>query len=205
MNGMDSPLDALALNYLSYGLLTAVSNIWAWIAVITAAFSFWKIRALSSPLVSRPEQRQDAASTSSLPPKMAAVEAAKPTAVYPGETGHLLSASLTTSFCVIESEGSPKGKFSLYYTWDDFRECDESGGEDEGNGGCNGGGAAVMSENLERRWDDWERMMVVRMGDTGWYRCQDLKVLDGSVVRLWDGGRRWRDAAAVVTDGGGAW
>ncbi|KAI3447244.1 hypothetical protein Pfo_003909 [Paulownia fortunei] len=200
MNALDSPLEALALNYLSYGFLTAINNIWAWVAVITAAVSFWRIRASSSPLVSIPEQRgssQDAASTSSSPPHMAGeVEAAEPTTVStPGETKQLLSPLMTTSCCVLESEGSPKVKFSLYFNEDDFREGDE-GGEDEDSGGCNGGGA-VVSEKLGWWCDDWERTMVVRMGDMGWYRCQDLKVLDGSVVRLWDGRRR-RDAAAAA-------
>ncbi|KAK4432775.1 hypothetical protein Salat_1039700 [Sesamum alatum] len=189
-----SPLEALALNYLSYGFLTAVNSVWTWVAVITAAVSFWRIRASSSPLVSRPEPRGsilDAVSTSSWSPPKTAEEVGPASASTPGETKHLLSAGPTAS-CGLE--GSSKVKFSLCYNEDVFRESDE-GGEDEDDGGCNGGRAVVMSGESGWWCDDvWERTTVVRMGDMGWYRCQDLAAIDGSVVRLW-GGRRRRAAA----------
>ncbi|KAK4391903.1 hypothetical protein Sango_1968100 [Sesamum angolense] len=178
-----SPFEAIALDYLSYGFLTAFNSVWTWVAVITAALSFWSIRALSSPLVSMTEpvdSIQDALSASE-------EEFGHASASTPGETKHLLSAGPTTSCGVAEGEGSSKVKFSLCYDEDIFRESDE-GGEDEDDGGKIG-------------WwcdDVWERTTVVRMGDMGWYRCQDLAALDGSVVRLW-GGRRRRPAA-----GGGA-
>jgi hypothetical protein len=35
-------------------------------------------------------------------------------------------------------------------------------------------------------WEERE-MAVRRKGDLGWYRHLDMAVLDGSVVRLWDG------------------
>lgn len=41
-------------------------------------------------------------------------------------------------------------------------------------------------------WDNWEKVMRMRIGGgdhMGWYRYQDLTVLDGNVVRLWDGCR----------------
>ncbi|KAG6389413.1 hypothetical protein SASPL_150881 [Salvia splendens] len=55
---LDSPLEALAFNYLSYALLTAVNNIWAWLAV-----SFWRIRVLSTPIavVAVPERVEEIA------------------------------------------------------------------------------------------------------------------------------------------------
>ncbi|KAL7091922.1 hypothetical protein ACP275_12G133500 [Erythranthe tilingii] len=187
MKVLDSPFESLAASYLSYGVFTAVNNILrAWIAVFTASVSWWRIsRALSSspspvPLLSRPEQRGAAALTSPPPPppprpELAAVEVAEPT---------------TSCEC------SPKGKyFSMYNNYDN--EYDdvirgsggEQGGEEDVDGGCkiNGGASAVVIEKLGRRVDDWERVMVVvKMGDMGWYRCQDFDVLDGSVVRLWD-------------------
>ncbi|KAK6152060.1 hypothetical protein DH2020_014695 [Rehmannia glutinosa] len=116
-----APVEALALNYLSYGFLTAVNNIWAWVAVITAAVGLWRMKASSSP--------RKVAALASSPEKMAAAAVEEVTV----ET----SASTTTSFSV--SEG------------------------------------------------------------------KDLKVLDGSVVRLWDGRRRRRDAACLVADGGLIW
>ena len=44
MNALDSPLEALALDYINVGFLTIVNNLWTWVAVITAAVSFWRIR-----------------------------------------------------------------------------------------------------------------------------------------------------------------
>ncbi|EYU28305.1 hypothetical protein MIMGU_mgv1a021094mg, partial [Erythranthe guttata] len=171
MKVLDSPFESLAVSYLSYGVYTAVNNmLWAWIAVFTASVSWWRItRALSSspspvPLLSRPEQ-----STPPPPPRPepAAVEVA-------GEP---------TTSC----ECSPKGKYFSMYNYDN-----EQGGEDDVDGGSNiNGGGSVVVEKLGRRVDDWERVMVVmKMGDMGWYRCQDFDVLDGSVVRLWDDDRR---------------
>ncbi|KAL0410383.1 UNVERIFIED_CONTAM: hypothetical protein Slati_3628000 [Sesamum latifolium] len=209
MNALDSPLEALALNYLSYGFLTAVNNIWAWVAVITAAVSFWRIRALSSaPVSTSPEPRcrsQDTASTSSsAPPKVAERAAAEPAAVSTAGEAQLSSAPTKTSCPTLEREGSTKTKFSLYYEEDDFREDDE-GGENEDDGDR----AAVVGEKSGRCVsEDWERMMVVvRTGDMGWYRWQDRAVFDGSVVRLWDQGRgrRRRQAAALLVDGGVGW
>ncbi|KAI3443518.1 hypothetical protein Pfo_000183 [Paulownia fortunei] len=200
MTALDSPLEVLALNYLSYGFLTAVNNIWAWVAVITAAVSFWSIRALSSPPVSTPELRSrshDAASTSAGPPKVPERAAVEPATVSTPDETQLLSAPTKTSCRTLEREGGTKTKFSLYYKEEDFREDDE-GGENDGRG------TAVMSEKLGSWCDDWERMMVMRMGDMGWYRCQDTTVLDGSVVRLWDERRRGH-AAALLMDGGVAW
>ncbi|KAL0426754.1 UNVERIFIED_CONTAM: hypothetical protein Slati_2850200 [Sesamum latifolium] len=195
MSALDhSPFEALALDYLSCGFLTAVNSVWTWLAVITAALSFWRIRALSSPLVSMPEPRgsiQDAVS-------MSEEEVGHASASTPGETKHLLSAGATTSCGVAEGQGGSKVKFSLCYS-DIFRESSDD--EDEDDGGCNGGGAAVTMSGKIGWWceDVWERTTVVRMGDMEWYRCQDLAALDGSVVRLW-GGRRRRSAAG----GGGA-
>ncbi|KAF7147654.1 hypothetical protein RHSIM_Rhsim03G0226200 [Rhododendron simsii] len=57
MNALDTPLEALAFNYLSFAFSTAV----AWLAVITAAVSFWKIRAAgcAGPAKSqRPDRRR---------------------------------------------------------------------------------------------------------------------------------------------------
>ncbi|KMS95309.1 hypothetical protein BVRB_009490 [Beta vulgaris subsp. vulgaris] len=50
MNGVDSPLEALAFIPLNLGPLfsAAIINLWTWLAVFTAAFSFWRLR-LSSP------------------------------------------------------------------------------------------------------------------------------------------------------------
>ncbi|KAG6397819.1 hypothetical protein SASPL_139267 [Salvia splendens] len=118
---LDSPLEALAFNYLSYALLTAVNNIWAWLAV-----SFWRIRVLSTPIavVAVPERVEE----------IAAAEEAAPARAAP---------------CVAaEGQGITKMKFSLW---------------------------------------------------------QDRTLLSGNVVRLWEGRRRRRHAAAEAVDDGFAW
>lgn len=174
---LDSPLEALAFNYLAYGFLTAVNNIWAWVAVITAAVSFWRMRAKPELMTSR---SHDSAAAS---PRVAEIATSE------------TPAPAKASCRVLEREGSVKMKISLYYEeeLDDGGENEESGGEE-----------AVMSGESDAWRDDWETMMVMRMGDMGWYRWQDRMVLDGSVVRLWEG-RSPRHAAAQVVGGGVAW
>ncbi|CAA3009317.1 uncharacterized protein LOC111411887 [Olea europaea var. sylvestris] len=205
MNSLDSPLEALAFNYLSYGLLTAVNSIWPWIAVLTAAVSFWRIRASSSSNLSTRARSPDSVSTSSSSPlKMdeGAVEAA--VGCGDGEVATVSSTQSDTEYLsgsnkkcrVLEREGSTKGKFTLYYSEkDEFKT-----GEGDDNGGGNGA-REVTYEKMGRWCDDWERMMMVKMADMGWYQYQDLTVLDGSVVRLWDS-KRQINAAAV---GGDSW
>ncbi|KAL1531308.1 hypothetical protein AAHA92_33999 [Salvia divinorum] len=168
---LDSPLEALAFNYLTYGFLTAVNNIWAWIAVVTAAVSFWRIRGLSSPSSSTTDP-----STSC---HDAAVESEPP--VVPARAPCV----------VLERQGSRKMKFSLYYKEEveDLRGNDEDGGEIEECG-------------FEAWRGDWEAVIALRTGDMVFYRWQDRTVLNGNVVRLWEGRRR-KHVAAQVVDGGG--
>ncbi|KAG6431631.1 hypothetical protein SASPL_109710 [Salvia splendens] len=173
---LDSPLEALAFNYLSYGLLTAVNNIWPWLAVVTAAVSFWRIRVLSTPIAAAtvPEMVEEI---------IAAVEEEQ------------AAAPARSAPCVVaEGQGITKMKFSLYYAEEDEEE--EFGGDDGGESEeCGGAGAGV---------GDWEGVIAMRMGDMGWYRWQDRTVLSGNVVRLWEGRRR-RHAAAKAVDGGFVW
>ncbi|CAI9780326.1 unnamed protein product [Fraxinus pennsylvanica] len=188
MNALDSPLEALAFNYLSYGILTAVNSIWPLVAVLTAAVSFWRIRAFSSSKLVPRGRSPDCASTS-LSPVDEDVAAAD--AEVASTSSQFNTDLLNTKFRVLERQGSTKGKFTLYYDKDESRT-----GED----GDNGDGATA-SEKLGWCCDDWESMMVMKMGDMGWYQYQDLTVLDGSVVRLWDS--RWQRNAAAV--GGVTW
>ncbi|XP_047951858.1 uncharacterized protein LOC125197190 [Salvia hispanica] len=100
----------------------------------------------------------------------------------------------STPFVAAEGQGITKMKFSLYYA-----EEEEDFGGDDGGGEreeC-GGGAAFGG--------DWEGVIAMRMGDMGWYRWQDRTVLSGNVVRLWEGRRRRRHAAAEAVDGGFVW
>lgn len=177
MNALDSPVEALALDYVSYGFFTAVNNMLAaWISTVTAALGFWRIGPSSPP---RPEQRgrtKDAASASCTPIVDRGLEeielADEPAKLVPTQGGTNCNSAFETDNCT-------KGKFVMYYRNDDSRE----GGVEPVDGV-----AAAASEKFLRWSDmDWERKMAIRMGDMGWYRCQDLAVLNGSVVRLWDG------------------
>lgn len=145
----------------------------AWVAAVTASFSFWMMARSSPP---RPEQRgrsKDAASTSLLDRGLEELAVAEEPVKSVSTQGG------TNCVSSLETENSTKGKFVLYYRNDDFREAVD--GEDDD-------GVAAESEKF-RRWSDmdWERKMEIRMGDMGWYRCQDLAAFNGSVVRLWDG------------------
>ncbi|KAL2481935.1 Uncharacterized protein Adt_34901 [Abeliophyllum distichum] len=126
---LDSPLEALAFTYVGYGFLTAVHNIWTWIALVTAAFSFWKIRALSD---SEPISRARHGPSPSLGSNVA--EWVEAPAAKPVELP-AISIPEETKF----NECGTKGKFTLYYN--DEGDCREGGedGESEDNGGGTGG------------------------------------------------------------------
>ncbi|CAI9780325.1 unnamed protein product [Fraxinus pennsylvanica] len=194
MNALDSPLEALAFNYLSYGVLTAVNSIWPLVAVLTAAVSFWRIRALSSSKWVPRGRSTDCASTSLSPVDEDVTAADAEVASTSSQFNTYLSGS-NTKFRVLERQGTTKGKFTLYYDKDESRT-----GEGDDNGGRNDDGATA-NEKLGLCCDDWESMMVMKIGGMGWYQYQDLTVLDGSVVRLWDS--RWQRNAAAV--GGVTW
>lgn len=204
MSALGSPLEALAFDHLSFGLFTVVNNVWTWVAVITAAVSVWRFKASSLPGAKFPHEAtrqverlaaEPALATAAVAPSI--VETAKPsTAVAPS----------SPSPCLFNAEGRTSGKFTFYY---DRREEEEDRGDDvngeaDGEEGCIGG---------EKQWVGvgegwWEVTMRMRMGDhMGFYSYQDLTVLDGSVVRLWDGCRRRRSegssCAPLISCGGG--
>lgn len=183
MDLLDAPLEALALNYLSVGFLTVVNNLWTWVAVITAAVSFWRIRAagggptcLKSD-VSPPHPRNDQSSSGSqLVPEISVpdVSADEPPSPAPAPASEMVVGDVKVD------DGVTKGtKFvAVYYGEDDGKltaanEWEENG-DDDGVEGC-----GVW-------WESWERVLRTRTGEMGWYRYQDLTVLNGNVVRLWD-------------------
>lgn len=192
MNELESPVEALALSYLTFGFLTAVNSIWTWIAVVTtAAVSVWKIRASS------PVKIMDDSSTNQLAwfPSSSTVE--KIAGEEPVSTSSESSLEPSPFF---EEVGRTSGKFTLYY------QEDENDFEDDDVNEYNNDGGAIEDADLEDlHWigDDWEAVMNMRIGDMGWYRYQDSTVLDGSVVRLWEGRRR-RRAGPLMTCGGRA-
>lgn len=196
MNTLDSPLEVLAINYLSFGFLTAVNNVWAWIAVITtAAVSVWRIRSSSPPrppskIIDESSLLTCYSSTAAGVERLIAAEPTSTSANIPSKP--LPSPSMLSSSDVFfQREGRTSGKFTVH-----FQEEDECGNDGDGD-------HDERDVNLGGRWNDvvegkeWlsessslEVTMKMRMGDMGWYRYQDLTVLDGNVVRLWDGCRR---------------
>lgn len=188
MSALDSPLEVLAFDYLRFGLLTLVNNVWTWVAVVTAAVSVWRLKASSLPgsnfprEASRPVERLVAEPASATAVVASAiVEAAKPSTVAAPSSPYLFNA-----------EGRTSGKFTLYY--DRRVEDEEEDRRDDVNGelDCQDGCVGDEKQWFGEGW--WEVTMRMRMGDhMGFYRYQDLMVLDGSVVRLWDGlpAERW--------------
>lgn len=185
MNSMldsSSPLEALTFSYAIFGVFPIVNNLWTWVAVITAAISFWRIRATSfsyrpdhqQPRIHRNtsgSQAQPSANTSSVGYSIPATAATLPSANH-----------------VTDVDGVTEGsKYTLCYYEEEQRDSDADGEvtsvvkewrDDDGVSGCG------------ERWE-WERVrMTARIGDMGWYRWQDLTVVNGNVVRLWDECRR---------------
>ncbi|KAI9122828.1 hypothetical protein K1719_005717 [Acacia pycnantha] len=183
MNALHSPLDALALDYATFGFFTLVNNHWTWFALLTAALSLWKIRAKPhSPPPSTPppppcsDKKLDGClSTGDERPVGKFVLHETPTGT---------SASV---FSTGDGDGPIKGKFTVYYEED--RECEqdeeftETETETETAAFCDGG-CGCKSEWSEK----WDKMLEIKMGVKGWYMNQDLTDLNGNVVRFWDSG-----------------
>ncbi|KAG5243561.1 Transmembrane protein [Salix suchowensis] len=175
MDVLDSPIDALVFDYLNLGISSIINSLWTWVAVITAAVSFWRIRAAGAG--------HGAVKTLEEPSPSSAYIGRNNTEPSQPETA--TSSSTTTATLKSVTEPAVPGsvrKLVVYFYQDDDRQNDgniDDGGEEELTvfGEC--GGELTL----------WERMLRVRMGDYGWYRCQDLTVINGNVVRLWDGER----------------
>ncbi|KAL9314596.1 hypothetical protein ACSQ67_020048 [Phaseolus vulgaris] len=168
MNVLDSNVEALAFNYLSFGLLTALNNLWACLALLTAALSFWKIRSAGCP-----KPNPEAQPTAGPEPLTPSQEKTEPTREAVNANGGAEE----------DVDGVRKGKFTVYYEEHVQCACD-----------CENEGFATAWEESEGSqtewWERWERLLRLRNGESenGWYTRQDVTVLNGSVVRLWDGG-----------------
>ncbi|XP_059316187.1 uncharacterized protein LOC132067048 [Lycium ferocissimum] len=199
MSALESPLEALAFNYLSFGLFTVVNNIWAWVAVITAAFSFWRIK--TSSTLSKPAIRGE------FPGGIVFVPPSEQADSVPAnnETSTTSPTTTITSLSprVLDDElGGTKGKFTTYFELDDVNHHNraDTKGRDEfkilsqwiQNDML--ASSYVEEEELCKEWyESWEKVIKTRKREMGWYNCQDLMVINGNVVRLWGGCRRFRD------------
>lgn len=155
-----SPLEAQAFNYLSFGVITFLNNFWTWLAL-----TFWRNPTPKPELLPPPDDplREKLESD----PVGVTGPVPDPTVVSNGPNG------------AVDVYGVRKGKFTFYYEDDETdRECEseEMVTEDERDGG------------RQEWWESWERLLRIRRGENekGWYTCQDLTALNGTVVRLWD-------------------
>ncbi|XP_057501363.1 uncharacterized protein LOC130785255 [Actinidia eriantha] len=202
MNALDSQLEALAFNYLSFGFARIVNNIWAWVVVVSAAVNFWLLSAVR--IVSGATESADqptAVPTKAPKAVLAAVVETTTEGMTRGgkftkaliDQPTIVSTTVTrTVVAVVETiEGTTRGgKFTVFYEGDEV-EVEVEGEAEEGGDNFGGFGAVVGGGKEDCHWsEDWNRMLVMRMGDIEWYRYQDLTVLNGNVVRLWDGCRK---------------
>ncbi|KAJ0238703.1 Transmembrane protein [Hirschfeldia incana] len=182
MATLDSPLEALALEYASFGCLAVVNNVWTWIAVVTAAVSFWRIRVttikvedgLGCGLLEGSKASKAEQETGHHEPQAMAGPVEK-TATAPA----METVDWEPLVC---GDGVTRGKLTMYYEVDDVdgdRCVDRDG---ELTAVHYAGGLGSCGE----WWERWERVLKMRTGDDDWYRYVDLTVLNGSVVRLWD-------------------
>ncbi|KAL4333488.1 hypothetical protein GQ457_07G039500 [Hibiscus cannabinus] len=179
---LDSRVEALAFNYVSFGIFTIVNNLWTWVALITAAVSFWRIRAAG-------------AATSSCSPSSSVIDRPipeveeKPTAspVVPVSTPASVTETIVSQLDC--NDGVTKGgmpKLTVYYENAFGGESDIDGDTAETEW-CNGDGYCKEGScGGGEWWESWERVLRLRKGETGWYRYQDLTAINGNVVRLWD-------------------
>ncbi|KAK1263106.1 hypothetical protein QJS04_geneDACA013557 [Acorus gramineus] len=170
------PIDALLFNRLVS--LTAVSRLWAWVAVLTAAFGFWR---RMKTVHSIPIRKSDAPRRSSgfpSPDDEAMVVSDRLRAVDDDDVALAASSEPAPNRHLEECEGSTKGKFVAYYRCEDEEveaDCWEADwGSDGGDLFWRG-----RDEFGAVGWSGWR-------GDLGWYGYQDLTALNGSVVQLWD-------------------
>ncbi|KAK6273733.1 hypothetical protein QQP08_027674 [Theobroma cacao] len=191
---VDSQLEALAFNYVSFGIFTIVNNLWTWVAVITAAVSFWRIRAASAATpscsVKKPDQKPskcviDRAQDESQPiPE--AIEKPTPSALVSAPAGVMEMSVSSPLVCHDAVTKGGKFKLTVY-------------SEDDGDSHVDGEMTVTEWSDIDGDckewscggwWQSWERVLSVRKGETGWYRYQDLTAINGNVVRLWDECRR---------------
>lgn len=181
MNAFSSPLESVALDYIISDISTIfVSNLWTWLAVFCAgaASLFWRgaKSSVTFQLASaKPDVPVDPLCKSSLI-----------TAPSEPEVHEVLSTEpelrvLKDTPIVSDGDGVTKGKFvAYYYSEDGENECNDEHYE------FRSGEGEMHAELL--RWfkvDKLEKMKEIN--EMGWYCCQDLTVLSGDVVRLWDG------------------
>lgn len=172
-----------------------------WIALLAAAaVGFWRIRIVGS--------KADGSDASTLFTAPVPLEEAQEK-VVPLVQSTKNEVSLSSSCSIdrsVEMVGTPKVRFTAYFEEeDDCIGCCHVEDEEEEptvNVVEEFGHREVeveVSREREEMEVKWEDMVVRRRGDLGWYSFQDMAVLNGSVVRLWDGDspRRRKSSIAI--------
>ena len=196
MDVLDSHLEALAFNYVRFGFFTLVNNLWTWVAVITAAVSFWRLR-VSGFLKSDHLNADVSHSALDLTPSSdSAVEPQPPPPSKPTTTSTSAASSeaVVSSVCDCDVRGArvvTKGRFTAYYGEERESRLLTTVAAvewDNNDGGFDVFGGGVVGEELKK-------VVRVRMGDMGLYRFQDLTAINGNVVKLWDDCRMRRSSS----------
>ncbi|KAK1417441.1 hypothetical protein QVD17_26568 [Tagetes erecta] len=166
---ISSPMEALAFTYLAHTVL----NVWTWLAFVTAALSFWKIKSSIHP-------PPTPSSSSSPPPKT--FDEPDPDLQedqVPSTTNRARVPILTspTTFCTLDTTRS--GKFTVYYGDVDMNIEDDRCSRSKRR-------INISRCDVENEIDGYEVLLKMKTREMGWYRYQDLTVLNGSVVQLWN-------------------
>ncbi|CAN6174439.1 unnamed protein product [Urochloa humidicola] len=193
------PADAIALRLYSLpsAVAAAASLYYAWlVAALAAAVGLWRIRALSAVDDDNPKAQFPPASAAIEEPRLAAPVEQDEAAASQSEPSTPSKVRFTAYYGVSSGAGAEDGVV------DGVRRCAVEDDDDDEIDGEVVEAAAVLRRTAsapERRrrgsralaaapWEEEREMDVRRRSDLGWYRHLDMAALDGSVVRLWDGG-----------------
>lgn len=196
-DAMDFPLYSLP------AAANTVASLFAWlVAALAAAIGLWRIRAVGS---SNKLPAAGARSSTLVDDKQPLLALSSPAADEPRPK---LAEPVEPASPISEPSSPSKVRFTAYYgaagadagddgVVDGVRKCADRDEDDDSVPVVDD-----LSETLPRRtasmrirsaastavpcWEERE-MAVRRRGDLGWYRHLDMAVLDGTVVRLWDG------------------
>ncbi|XP_020090153.1 uncharacterized protein LOC109711491 [Ananas comosus] len=197
MDLLEMPLEAVALRFYSLPAVVAGGSIWTCLAIIAAAaIGLWRIRTVGSRSESSSSSSSSSLLTSSPPPS----PSPSPNLSTPIER------PILSRFELGEEVGMPKVRFTAYYNdaadclgccrVDDDDDDDGDGDSEEREVEADGAVSDGVNGDSQKRlskpgWagdvPKWEVPALSGNGDLGWYRCQDMTALNGSVVRLWDG------------------
>lgn len=179
-------VEALALDYISLGLYAVVNNFWTLVAVATAAASFWRFKHVPSVIgkghhVAHDPSPEipDKSSIAISGPKVNLNVIAPPLTVECSDDGSVSGKRVYTRFC-----------------YDDVVDEEEELADEERLGLVVAQAQNYQSGCKTVRFDVLERL---RLSDLGVYEHQDLGVLDGCVVKLWDSCRDKINSRATLS------